>query len=99
MKKGYRERIIAARDLLGLGESASVNAIKSAYRRLAKEHHPDLAGAEGERVMHELIEAYRLLLDFCNEYPVPLPPEEITSQNDEEWWMDRFGSDPLWSKH
>ena len=98
MKGAYRQRIIAARDLLGLGESGSVNEIRAAYRHLAKQHHPDLVGAEGEGAMHALTDAYRLLLDFCDNYPVPLPPEELTPQSDEDWWMERFGNDPLWSK-
>ena len=98
MKEDLRQRIVAARDLLGLGEKASVNEIRSAYRRLAKQHHPDLGNDKGERVMLALTEAYQLLLDLCNSYPVPLPPEELAPQSDEDWWMDRFGSDPLWSK-
>jgi hypothetical protein len=50
----------AALDLLGLAEGASVQAIKRAYRRLAKAHHPDLGG-DGE-AFHRLEQAYRLLL-------------------------------------
>lgn len=91
----YRQRIVAARDLLGLGERASLNDIRKAYRRLSKEHHPDLAAAGGDEAnMHALNDAYRLLLDFCNTFPVPLPPEDLEPQSDEDWWMDRFGNDP-----
>ncbi len=98
MKKGYRQRIADARDRLGLGESASINEIRRAYRRLVKEHHPDLAGDEEAAAMHALNDAYRLLLDFCNSYAVPLPPEDVEPQSDEEWWLNRFGNDPLWGK-
>jgi len=92
------QRLIAARDLLGLEESASLAGIRKAYRRLAKEHHPDLAGDEGGETMLALTEAYQLLLDYCDNYPVPLTKEEIEPRSDEDWWMDRFGHDPLWSK-
>ena len=98
MKESYRQRIIAARDLLGLSERASINNIKQAYRRLVKQHHPDLAGGEEATAMHALTDAYQLLLDVCNNYPVPLPPEDLVPQSDEDWWMERFGNDPLWGK-
>ena len=35
--------------VLGLAPGASASAIKAAWRRLAREHHPDLAGSTAER--------------------------------------------------
>ncbi|MFM7550167.1 MAG: J domain-containing protein [Cyanobacteriota bacterium] len=52
-----RERALA---LLGLEPDASLAAIKRAYRRLAKQHHPDLGGDVG--LFHRLDAAYRLLI-------------------------------------
>ena len=52
---------LAALELLGLAEGASIAAIKRAYRHLAKAHHPDLGG-DGE-AFHRLERAYRLLVD------------------------------------
>ena len=49
-----------ALELLGLERGASLQAIKRAYRRLAKAHHPDLGG-DVER-FHRLDAAYRLLI-------------------------------------
>jgi hypothetical protein len=49
-----------ALELLGLEAGASLQAIKRAYRRLAKAHHPDLGG-DVER-FHRLDAAYRLLI-------------------------------------
>jgi hypothetical protein len=46
--------------LLGLEPGASPQAIKRAYRRLAKAHHPDLGGHP--EAFHRLDAAYRLLL-------------------------------------
>jgi DnaJ domain len=46
--------------LLGLESGASPQAIKRAYRRLAKAHHPDLGG--DVEAFHRLDAAYRLLL-------------------------------------
>ena len=49
-----------ALELLGLERGASLQAIKRAYRRLAKEHHPDLGG--DVELFHRLDAAYRLLI-------------------------------------
>jgi hypothetical protein len=50
----------AALLLLGLKPGASIEAIRRAYRRLAKAHHPDLGGDVA--AFHRLDAAYRLLL-------------------------------------
>lgn len=46
--------------LLGLQPGATLQAIKRAYRRLAKAHHPDLGG--DVEAFHRLDAAYRLLI-------------------------------------
>lgn len=94
------QKIAAARTLLGLAESASVPEIRKAYRRLSKQHHPDLAVEKSDagRQMQEITLAYRLLLDYCADYKIPLIPGLGENKAAEDWWMDRFGHDPLWSK-
>lgn len=97
------QEIGSARRLLGLGEKATLREIKQAYRRLAKAHHPDTANAEqaeSERLaMHELTAACQALVAHCENYPVPLVQQQADEPLDcEEWWMDRFGHDPLWGK-
>jgi hypothetical protein len=52
--------LLEALRLLGLEQGASREAIKRAYRRLAKAHHPDLGG--DPEAFHRLDAAYRLLL-------------------------------------
>jgi hypothetical protein len=49
-----------ALQLLGLERGASPQAIRRAYRRLAKQHHPDLGGDVD--LFHRLAAAYRLLI-------------------------------------
>lgn len=51
-------------EILGVGKKASAEEIKSAYRRLARKHHPDIDKAAGaaER-FKEISEAYQILSD------------------------------------
>ena len=51
--------------ILGLGRGASEEEIKRAYRRLAREHHPDANGGdpEAEARFKEIAEAYAVLSD------------------------------------
>jgi DnaJ-class molecular chaperone len=66
------KKIDAARKLLALPDSATLDEIKSAYRRLASECHPDkLEEAEkksGEARFRQLTEARDILLNYCAQY-------------------------------
>ena len=57
---GGADPLQQALELLGLERGASQQAIKRAYRRLAKQHHPDLGG--DVELFHRLDAAYRLLI-------------------------------------
>ena len=95
-----RERIAAARELLGLGDSATITEIKKAYRDKAKEYHPDTAEPDHPEYieMHQLTEAYETLLDHCQNFKIPLELSGDDPTDDEDWWMNRFGNDPVWGK-
>ncbi len=58
MKKDYYE-------ILGVSKDASIEDIKKAYRKVAREHHPDVAQnkEEAEKKFKEINEAYRVLSD------------------------------------
>ena len=51
--------------VLGLGPTATNDAVKSAYRRLAKKYHPDLnpGSREAEQKMKEINEAYDMIVN------------------------------------
>ncbi len=100
MNRKEWQAITEARDILKLGDKATLGEIKRAYHRLSKEHHPDLAGGdvEKEEIMYRLTSAYELLMRFCSEYRFPLKPDEDNIYDADDWWMDRFGQDPVWGK-
>lgn len=91
-----------ARDTLQLGEDATLAEIKRSYHRLSKRYHPDGASGKGEadsEKMYQLTAAYEQLMEYCAEYRFPLvrPKQgEPDAYNPEEWWLERFGDDPLW---
>lgn len=64
---GNFEIINGARNLLGLGESATFSEIKKAYHALSHAYHPDTYGGESETTekMQKVNEAYRILKNYC----------------------------------
>lgn len=100
MTKSDWEEIFQAKELLGLGERATLGEIKRSYRKQCKANHPDLVGndrAKGE-LMRKLTRAYDLLTNHCDQFEIPLIPVDGETLDPEDWWMDRFGQDPLWAK-
>ncbi len=103
MKRSEWEKVAAAAKLLQLEETATLKQIKSAFRRMCKKHHPDLAAHQDEvesMAVQEIHEAYEVLLQYCKDFRFPLKPQDSDqSMEAEDWWMDRFGQDPLWGKN
>ncbi|MGQ9473254.1 MAG: DnaJ domain-containing protein, partial [Candidatus Caldatribacteriaceae bacterium] len=86
--------------ILGIGRNATEKEIKRAYRKLARQYHPDLnpANKEAERKFKEINEAYEVLSDPEKKRRY----DELGSawnsyghQNTEEFWRDfskKYGS-------
>src|SRR5215470_19797211 len=49
--------------ILGVDRKADAKTIKSAYRRLARKHHPDVAKGKDAERFKEIAEAYEVLSD------------------------------------
>ena len=54
--------------MLGVAPDATPEEIRAAYRRLAREHHPDVAGATADGTIHALNAAYAVLGDPARRY-------------------------------
>ncbi len=94
------QKITWARELLELPAHATLLEIKNAYRTLSKEHHPDTRDSTNDTPlsMHELTEAYEIIMAHCENFKFPLKEDKDAPISDEDWWMSRFGQDPLWGK-
>ncbi len=87
--------------MLQLGDRATLSEIKLAFRLFSKAHHPDIVGdsAAARAQMQQVSEGYQALLAYCAQYEFPLVLEGTDLEvDDEDWWMSRFGNDPLWGK-
>ena len=101
MNRKEWQAIEDARQLLELGDKATLAEIKRAYYKLSKQYHPDRnegGSPEDEEMMYKLTASYDLLMRYCEEYRFPLSPGEADIYDAEDWWMDRFGQDPLWGR-
>jgi len=96
------EEIDAARQTLGLPEAATMAEIKRRYRTLMKKWHPDTGHAdpsECEEMSRRIEAAYQVIMDYCSNYRYRFTREEVEQYaSAEEWWLRRFGADPVWSK-
>uniref|UniRef100_UPI004056A57B J domain-containing protein n=1 Tax=Marivirga tractuosa TaxID=1006 RepID=UPI004056A57B len=70
IKRTYLESI----SILGLSTGASPEEIKEAYRKLAKQYHPDVYQLDGGEKFKEINSAYRFLKKH------PDPPENLTQK-------------------
>ena len=51
-------------ELLGVPRNATADQIRSAYRKLARQHHPDVSqAADGAERFKQITEAYEVLSD------------------------------------
>ncbi len=88
------EQIDQARRLLGLGETATLEEIKQAYRRMAALYHPDRCPeekkSECEKLMGHLNEAYELLLDYCSRYRYSFNEESVRRTYPFDEYLKKF---------
>ena len=74
---------VEAARVLGVGADADDHAVRAAYLREIRAHHPDRAGPGASERAAVIIEAYRVLLHAAPEERTPPapPPEHPTSRS------------------
>lgn len=66
--------------ILGVAKTASPDEIKTAYRKLAKEHHPDRTGGDDSQ-FKKINEAYDTLKDTARRQQYDNPQQQFRSQD------------------
>lgn len=100
-KEDRYEELREARDVLGIGEEATMDEIKEQFHRLIHRAHPDKSGTTGDTAggdeARRIIEAYEKIRGYCREYRISFSRESVKRyQSDNELWWDRFGNDFMW---
>ncbi len=96
------KEISGARSLLNLGTEATMDEIKTSYRNLLMQWHPDVCGESRDQckeMTEKVVAAYRILVHYCSNYRFSFSKEAVMRHlSEEEWWFERFGHDPFWGK-
>jgi len=94
------DKIVWARNVLDLPESATMGEIKNNYRRLIHKWHPDKCKENQEicrEMTNNIIRAYKLISAYCNQYKFSFCRQEVEKYlSAEEWWLKKFGANPHW---
>lgn len=91
----YRD-LKRAREILGISERATLREIRTRYRSLVKQHHPDAVGAQDSDAIREINAAHRLLMNYLADYRFSFTEDEFYEQNPEERLRRQFMEDPFW---
>ncbi|HMA87069.1 MAG TPA: J domain-containing protein [Desulfosalsimonadaceae bacterium] len=101
MKKNKYQKITEARKTLELPEKATLETIKTNYRRLLSKWHPDKCSGDPEtckEMTHKIVSAYETIMEYCNNYQYSFSEEAVKRHRSPgQWWMETFGNDPLWT--
>ncbi len=70
------------------------------YRRLISIWHPDRCCDDTEtceEMTRKINAAYETIQKYCRGYRFSFAEASVKQQaTPEEWWIDRFGEDPMW---
>ncbi len=101
--KSTVEMITWARHQLELPETATADQIKQNFKRVIKKWHPDHCREDQKQcreIAERIIEANKIIRAYCRRYKFSFSVEEIQKyRTTNEWWLDKFGNDPLWGNY
>jgi len=84
-----------ARKILGLGKTASMEDIKSSYRKLSLKYHPDRYNSspekkEYEEKIKEINSSYKILMNYCSKYPISFDRNKVRQLEEGEYVEDHL---------
>jgi len=90
------EQLIKAKTLLGLSDKATLLEIKTRYKSLMKQWHPDRHPndtATAHAMSTQINEAYATVLEYCSSYEYNFDEEFLQhlTLTPQEWWAKKFG--------
>ena len=91
--KENREKIDAAREILGIGDSISITGLRRIFRQRSLLYHTDHCReepAECRKKFNELREAYLILLAYCETTSISLTSGGEDENRDAYDHLDRF---------
>ena len=90
------EELEHARNLLGLGNRATIREIRTRHRHLVKQHHPDSGSAPDQEFIREINRAYQIITAYLAEYRISFTEQEFYEQCPDEFIRRQFRDDPVW---
>ncbi|MBF0181381.1 MAG: J domain-containing protein [Magnetococcales bacterium] len=101
MPPSLLQRIDEAREVLGLGEEATLAEIDARVKTLLKRWHPDRCQEDPQRcteMTRRILEATATIRDYCANYRFSFRAGEVEKYlSPAEWMEHRFGGKPFWA--
>ncbi|DAB38290.1 MAG: molecular chaperone DnaJ [Sulfuricurvum sp. GWF2_44_89] len=90
------DTLIKAKTLLGLSDKATLSDIKTRYKNMMQQWHPDKHPDDTDTahaMSTQINEAYAILLEYCSKYEFNFDEEHLREKTltPQEWWTKKFG--------
>ncbi|MEA2110385.1 MAG: J domain-containing protein [Pseudomonadota bacterium] len=86
--------ILRAREVLGLGDSVSLKALRERYIFLAKRFHPDATSPAGDgdepSTLAEITHAYQLMVSYLENVSISLDDDDVRKNDPQAYHSYRF---------
>ena len=91
------EKIIWAKNILGLEDAATMEEIRSAYRNLTLQYHPDRCEDEFKvkckEKFQQINNAYEIVTAYCANYRYSFKEKDVTASSPDSGYYERFYDD------
>ena len=90
------DQIIKAKTLLGLSDNATLSEIKTRYKTMMQQWHPDKHPNDSDTahaMSTQINAAYSTVLEYCSNYEYNFDEEFLQHKTltPQEWWTKKFG--------